>query len=606
MKHEYAFVPWILCLVVLSLPVGSAGGSLEASFYPTRFDDPPPDACLADDCSLREAIIAANGTDSPSKIELLAGTYTLSIEGRGEDLAATGDLDITDNLTLSGAGQDETVIDGGGIDRVFQIRHPLFDIDAVDMSDLTIRNGFAEHSAKVGGPGVGRGGGVFIDQFVNVVLTQVTIEDSRATFGGGGIYNLAGGLPFPGSVRGSLQLIRSTLVRNEGISIGGGGLYNRGVALVQDTFIIENDAGSAGGGGISNDKELKLIDSVVARNTAGNAAGISSGGTLTLEGTHVVDNVARVGGGGLGGGGRGITISDSIIANNTTGQEGGGINFSGSAGVVMEITNSTISGNTADLGGGIYNWTAGTLLLSNVTVSGNGAAVAGGGIYVASGIAVLTNVTVSLNDSPSAVPGSSVGGLLPPPATPAPVGGAGIYNQVASVSLRNTIVAGNTGGDNCTGSIESLGGNLDDGTSCGFAAPGDSSGTDPLLEPLADNGGASQTHALMPGSPAIDAGADSACPATDQRGVGRPIDGDGDGEARCDIGAFELEFELPGDVNCSGEVDAIDAALLLQLSAALLTDLPCMASADVNHDGAVTSIDAALILQAVAGLISLS
>ena len=127
--------------------------------------------------------------------------------------------------------------------------------------------------------------------------------------------------------------------------------------------------------------------------------------------------------------------------------------------------------------------------------------------------------------------------------------GYGIENASAgSLQMTNTIVAGNTAGA-CSGAATSLGNNLDDDGSCALTAAGDLSGVNPLLSPLADNGGATPTHALMAGSPAIDAGSNAACPTIDQRGVTRPADGDADGALVCDIGAYEaLVFaDVPPD-----------------------------------------------------------
>ena len=132
--------------LMLTLLVNAASAGSGSAFTVTRFDDPTPDGCAPDDCSLREAIIAANEAEGPDSIELPAGTFTLSIEGRDEDLGATGDLDITTSLTLTGAGQDETIVDAGGIDRVFDVQHNFLMQD-VEISRLTIPNGFAEFPA---------------------------------------------------------------------------------------------------------------------------------------------------------------------------------------------------------------------------------------------------------------------------------------------------------------------------------------------------------------------------------------------------------------------------------------------------------------------------
>ena len=116
-------------------------------------------------------------------------------------------------------------------------------------------------------------------------------------------------------------------------------------------------------------------------------------------------------------------------------------------------------------------------------------------------------------------------------------GGAAVYvNSSATVDIGNTILSSIA--DSCTdwGTLVSLGGNIDNGTSCGFSEVTDQDNTDPDVEALATNGGLTQTHALSPTSPAINSGLWSICLDTDQRGVVRP-------DLECDVGAFELESE---------------------------------------------------------------
>src|SRR5437016_945012 len=256
----------------------------------------------------------------------------------------------------------------------------------------------------------------------------------------------------------------------------------------------------------------------------GNAAGQAGGGirnlgTLSLSNVTLAANSSGINGGGLLNLGT-LTLTNTTVSGNTAGTDGGGIYNSG--GGTLTITASTLSGNSANSagrnGGGIFNASAATL--TNVTVSGNSANSGGGGVFNSGGTATLVNVTLDENS--------------------APIGG-GISNVAGTVTLTNTLVANSTGG-NCSGAITSGGNNLDSGSTCAFAAAGDLSNQDPLLGVLANNGGATQTRALSAGSPAIDAGSNAACPATDQRGVPRPFPAGGN----CDIGAFA--FRPPVDL----------------------------------------------------------
>jgi len=252
---------------------------------------------------------------------------------------------------------------------------------------------------------------------------------------------------------------------------------------------------------------------------------------VTLSNVTIRNGHAQFGAGVFNSGA--LTIDNSTVTNNHGTSDrfstGGGISNGGS----LTITNSTVSGNNVGAGldaggGGIAN--SGTTTITNSTVSGNGASslggASGGGIYNHGKLAI-NNSTISGNAAKS---------------------GGGIYNYPGyDVTLQNSTVANSSTGGNCEGTMTSNGYNVSSDGSCNFNGADDLNNTDPMLGPLRNNGGPTQTQALLSGSPAIDAGNPSGCRdgngnllKTDQRGQPRPDKEDTGG---CDIGAYERQSD---------------------------------------------------------------
>jgi parallel beta-helix repeat protein len=260
-----------------------------------------------------------------------------------------------------------------------------------------------------------------------------------------------------------------------------------------------------------------------------------------LLNSRLYNNHANFYGGAIGNYGA-LSIFTSTLDTNSAVTRGGGVyNYEGG---LLDIEQSTLSGNASQSGGGIYSelfvHNNGNLVLSNSTLSGNSASQDGGGIYAAGGTTKLFNTTIANNQV-----------LVPTGTTYNGLGGGMYVTGPAIVDGQNMLLADNTHQygalptqqDDCSGTLASLGDNMiETTTNCTISGTtsGNITGQVPLLGPLTTNGGLTLTQSPLAGSPAIDAGQTPSCTGvngapmlTDQRGFRRPIG------ARCDIGAVE-------------------------------------------------------------------
>ncbi len=331
--------------------------------------------------------------------------------------------------------------------------------------------------------------------------------------------------------------------------IGGGSK----VTISGLTIVNGNPVSNDFGGGIYNFGTLTVVNCTVSGNstsgTSDKGGGIYNGGTAFITNSVISGNftdAASGSGGGIYSDGITMNITNSTISGNSA-EAGNGIFNTGGG---MAIINSTVSGNSASngVGGGIYNFTGGTMDIANSTVSGN-SNITVGGIENNGGTMSITNSTISGNSGS----GTNTGGIKNEP------GG--------TVNVRNTIIAGNTTRD-FQGTLTSQGYNLignTSGTTITGTTTGNQLNVDPHLGPLQDNGGPTFTQALLSGSPAIDGGSFIGL-HTDQRGFTRPVDNPaipnatgGDGS---DIGAFEVQPTFLANISTRLLVETGDNVLI--------------------------------------------
>ena len=330
----------------------------------------------------------------------------------------------------------------------------------------------------------------------DLTLEDVTIQGGRAI---GGIAQGGGGGGVFGTSGASVALHDCTITGNSSSFNGAGVLIQEDALLVLERCLVTANGPTTFGGGIT-------VTSVGNGLTATVRDAIVTGNTCTSEKCGVDVQTAD------------MVVVRTTISDNAGATNAGGIGIDRG---LLTVIESTVTGNRAANGAGLFARDSGAIALWRSTVSGNLADNQGGGAFVAAGSSLdMIDSTVTANSA---------------------YAGGGLYGAGGA---RNTILAGNLhlggGGADCVGSVVSSGSNLIQATSgCAIsgATGSDITGVAPGVNALADNGGPTETHALAPGSPAIDHGA--GCSGTDQRGYPRPVDGDGDGTSTCDIGAYE-------------------------------------------------------------------
>jgi hypothetical protein len=482
--------------------------------------------------SLRQALANANNGDTINFA--VTGTITLT----------SGGLEVTKSVAISGPGANQLSIDGNLDDQ----RTFVFEVSperTLSIFGLTIRNAVYGISNNQGTVSVSRcvvsdisGAGLYNSVEQGSGGASVTIINSLVSDSGVGIRNASGTNQSPRFGPTRTMARGSTSVRKPVDDASG-------TATCTACMTIANSVVTRSGiWGVLNFAYGAADVTVLNSGLTGNSiVGIETSGYMANAEITVKNSTLSSSSfyGGIYSGFSTVSIANSTISGNSAKIDGGGIY---GAGGTISIENSTISGNSAPggfTGGGIYSNGVDDLSIVNSTISGNSAGT-GGGIY---------NVNSSLHVANSTIASNSAGS------------GGGIYNDQGQFAISNTILNAGASGENIFnsgGTVTSQGYNLSSDDGGGYlTGPADQINTDPILGPLQDNGGPTFTHALLPGSPAIDKGNSGGVPI-DQRHFYRPIDIPGipnaTGGDGSDIGAFEFgSSAIRGDFNGDGFTD---------------------------------------------------
>jgi predicted outer membrane repeat protein len=462
----------------------------------------PAQSAFADDQVVTNC---SNDTDLRTKINALqssgGGTLTFNC-GTATIILSSVLPTITGNVTIDGGGK--ITLSGNNAARIFYVSSGAM----LSLNRLTLTKAH----------GAGDGGAIY-NNYGTVLIAYSKFIDNTADASGGAIVTY-----------GALTITQSEFAGNKGAN--GGAIYPRfsqAVTHITNSNFHDNQTTSTtdGWGGamlLWDGAPATIQNTIFSKNQAnyGGAIYVLANSSLTFDHSTADHNEAINWNGGALENHGATTITDSTLSYNSSASVGGAISNDGT----LTITRSTLNNNSAPSGGGLYNHSS-SPTLTNVTLSGNTAG-AGGGIANTKGNPVVVYSTFFGN---SAAYGSAIEN--------------GTYSY-QHFTLKNTVLAGSPQGGNCydsqsTATILSVGFNLSDDSSCSayFNQSTDKNNISAMLNPLANNGGFTQTHLPQAGSPLLDNGTGSGAPATDQRGIARPQG------AAVDIGAVERCADKP-------------------------------------------------------------
>ena len=475
-------------MVVRLLADGTIDLPLGRVFTVTKTADTADGNCNAD-CSLREAIAAANADPDPSQIVFdsqLFGTAQTIVLSAGELI-----LEQNKRIAVTGPGMDLLAISANNVSRILHLRRDV----AATISGLTLTGGsgngdyqdgsggavFVEpngsdtkltlNAVRISGNRTNTGGGIATSGISTLIITNSIISANTSTYspGGGGIYFSSGTLRIDNSTISDNAATFGSAGDSGGISINGGsattamisnsfitgntaintgGIGNAGITTITNTIISGNRAVNSGGG-IANNGTLTISDSVVKDNqasaTSANGGGIRNFGRMLVMNCDIRLNIADFGGAIFTSGG--LTVKNSTLIQNIAHKNGGAIynNSGGTTNLPVVVEKSSIAGNSAETagGGGIFN--RDSFALTDTSVQGNYAKTAGGGVY---------NIFLNVGAAALTASGSTVSGNR------SDAGGGGIANQQGSVKLTNSTVSGNFARGFGSGIDNYLGGTL--------------------------------------------------------------------------------------------------------------------------------------------------